>query len=135
MTREEKQLLKIYNKTQDETIKKVLGVLLDEEEVEEPKKEELVVEKPKEEEPTKVEPKEQPKQEEPKEVKKEEPQKDFESLFNQLSEQFKVVVDEVKTLKEQKVEQIGIKAKPKQPSEENSFDSIFDKLNSRNQQY
>ena len=35
MTKEEKQLLKIYNKTEDEKIKEVLGRLLDEDETKE----------------------------------------------------------------------------------------------------
>ena len=40
----------------------------------------------------------------------------------------KILVDEVKTLKEQKVEEIGIKAKPKESKGEYSFDAMFAKL-------
>lgn len=92
-------------------------------------------EEPKKEEETKVEPKKEEvvvKEEEPKkEVVKEEKEKyDFESMFKKLQEDFSVVVKEVKDLKEQKASQVGIKAKPKTPSEENSFDSIFNKLTS-----
>lgn len=53
---------------------------------------------------------------------------DFEKMFKQLTNDFKVVVEEVKTLKEQKVQQVGIKAKPKAPSSDTSFDNIFNKL-------
>jgi hypothetical protein len=91
----------------------------------EKKEETKVEEKVEVKEEEKVETKEEPKKEE---VKEEEKKVDFEELFNKLQTQFTEVVKEVKILKEQKVEQVGVKAKPKGAKDGNAFEDIFAKL-------
>ena len=128
MTKEEKQLLKIYNKTEDEKIKKVLGRLLDDEEVVE--KEEII----------EVEEKEEVVEE--KEVKKEEPKKEeiqsqnitlskdeLSELINGVLEKYatKEELDEVKKKAKpfgakQKVEKVETKEQP-------NTQDLVDKLN------
>jgi hypothetical protein len=85
--------------------------------------EEEVKEEVKKEEPEKPKQKVEPMKEEP---KKEE--FDFNGFLKQYQEDMKVLVEEVKTLKTQNVEKIGIKAKPKESKGENSFEDIFAKL-------
>jgi hypothetical protein len=87
------------------------------------KQEEEVKEEVKKEEPEKPKQKVEPTKEEP---KKEE--FDFNGFLKQYQEDMKVLVEEVKTLKTQNVEKIGIKAKPKESKGENSFEDIFAKL-------
>jgi len=82
---------------------------------------------PKVEEPVKVEVK---KEEVKVETEKVEPKKefDFDGFMARYNEEMKVVVKELKTLKEQNTETIGIKAKAKESKGENSFDDVFARL-------
>ena len=112
--------IKLFASMNDEEKKAFIDFFKEEEVEEEPKKE--VKSEEKQEEPKKEEVEEKPKEE------KKENKVDLQAFMDKLTEDFKVVVEEVKTLKEQKTAQVGVKAKPKDTKGENSFDSVFAKL-------
>jgi hypothetical protein len=113
--------IKNYSQLNDEEKQEFLEFFKQEEET---KKEEPKVEEPKKEE-VKVEPVVEPKKEEPKK------EFDFDGFMARYNEEMKVVVKELKTLKETNKETIGIKAKPKESKGENSFDDVFARLQSK----